>query len=180
MSTLDGLTTEDLNGIILKLNEEVEAFKSRVVFLEEENERLRTENEELRSRLGGGTSDTKLTTPDWVKSNRAERRKKERKNRGKWFGRRREEPTETMDHALETCPDCGRKLSGGTVHHSRQVVDVPVIPASITEHRVIARYCGVCGKTHMPKLDLAAAGEFRHRFRDYRASDSGVIPPHVQ
>ena len=156
MSTLDSLTREELISIILKLNEKMETLEQRVAHLEQENE-------ELRSRVGGGTPDAKPATPEWVKPNRAERRKKERKNRGKWFGRRRETPTEVVDHALDVCPDCGRKLSGGTMHHSRQVIDIPMTPATITEHRVIARYCGVCGKTHMPKLDLSDQVIGKHR-----------------
>lgn len=162
MSTFDRVRREELIGIIVEFKGKIEGLEGRVSALAEENERLRAENEELRSRLGGGTPDAKVT-PDWVKPNRAERRKKERKNRGKWFGRRRETPTEVVEHALDTCPDCGRKLSGGTEHHSRQVVDIPVMPASISEHRVIARYCGVCGKTYMPKLDLSGQVIGKHR-----------------
>jgi transposase len=157
VNTLDSLTREELIGIILRLNEKMETLEQRVGHLEQENE-------ELRSRLGGGgTPDAKSATPEWVKPNRAERRKNERKNRGKWFGRRRETPTETVDHALDRCPDCGRTLTGGTVHRSRQVIDIPVTPATITEHRVIARYCGVCGKIHMPKLDLTDQVIGKHR-----------------
>jgi len=161
VNEFDGLKKEELVGIALKLKERIEFLEQRMSVLEEENEclraenaSLRAENEELRSRLGGGTPDAK-PVPKWVKPNRAERRKSERKNRGKWCGRRRETPTEIVDHAHDACPDCGRKLSGGTVHHGRQVIEIPAVPAVITEHRAIARYCGVCKKIHVPKLDLS-------------------------
>ena len=144
VSTFDSLPREELITIVLELHDAVEALKDQVSALEEENE-------QLRSRLGGGGKEV----PSWVKANKPERRKKERKNRGKWYGRRRETPTEIVEHALERCPDCGRALTGGTVHHSRQVIEIPVTPVKIIEHRVIARYCGVCKKTHMPKLSLS-------------------------
>jgi transposase len=139
VSGLDDLTREELIGIILKLNERVTALES--------------ENEELRSRLGGGGK----ATPEWVKPNRKERREQERKDRKKRkysFVRRRDEPTEIVQHAVETCPDCGRRLSGGWVHKRRQVIEIPEVTALIIEHQAIARRCGVCGKTHIPKIDL--------------------------
>jgi len=114
---------------------------------------LEQENEALRSRLEGG--DKGKPAPFWVKPSRGERRKQERKKRVQSFVRRRESPTDVVEHALERCPDCGRKLSGGTVHHSRQVIEIPVVPAQVIEHQVVARYCGVCQKTVLPRLDLS-------------------------
>jgi len=154
VNDFDSLTRDELVAVILELRSALETLKEGMSALDEENERLRAENEELRTRLGGPKGGGKQT-PVWVKANRPERRKRGRKNRGKWFGRLRETPTEVVEHALERCPDCGRKLSGGTVHHSRQVIEIPETPVSVIEHRVIARYCGVCGKTHMPRLDLS-------------------------
>lgn len=151
MNEFDSLSREGLVEVILEQGQ-------TITQLQEEVARLRRENEELRSRLGGGKA-----APSWVKPNRPERKKKERKKRLKWFVRRRETPTEVVEHALETCPDCGRKLSGGTVHHSRQVIEIPATPVRIIEHQVIARYCGVCGKTHMPKLDLSGEVVETHR-----------------
>jgi len=162
VSRFDNLTREELIGIILKLSERMEMLEQRVSVLEKENEQLRAENEELRSRLGGGTPDAK-PIPEWVKPNRAERRKGSRKKREQSFTRRRETPTEVVEHALDSCQDCGRRLSGGTVHHSRHVIEIPAMPVSITEHRVIARYCGVCKKIQTPKLDLTGQVVGKHR-----------------
>lgn len=146
-----GTILEQHRGIV-QLQGAVEALKARVSALEKENE-------QLRSRLGGGGK----AAPHWVKPNRPQRRKKQRKKRQSCFVRRRETPTELVEHALEACPECGRRLSGGTVHHSRQVIEIPVTPVRIIEHRVIARYCGVCGKIRMPKLDLSGEVVGRHR-----------------
>jgi hypothetical protein len=38
---------------------------------------------------------------------------KPRKNRGHGFGRPRLPPTETVQHVLHQCPDCGTALAGG-------------------------------------------------------------------
>ena len=139
MSGLENLTREDLIAVILELRENIAA--------------LETENEELRSRLGGGGQ----STPEWVKPNRKERRAKERedrKTRKQSFVRRRDEPTEIVQHAVETCPDCGRRLSGGWLHKRRQVIEIPEVTVRVIEHQAIARKCGVCGKTHVPKMSL--------------------------
>lgn len=152
MSKFDGLTREELLGMVLDLRQSVDVLTERVCALE-------AENEELRSRLGGGGK----VVPSWVKANKPARIEKERKRRKKSFTRRRETPTEVVEHALEVCPDCGRKLGGGTEHHSRQVIEIPAAAAQVIEHQVIARYCGVCGKIYVPKLDLTGQVVGTHR-----------------
>jgi hypothetical protein len=151
VSEFDGLTREELLGIILELRRSVDVLTERVCALTKENE-------ELRSGLGGGK-----VIPSWVKANKPARIEKQRKRRHKAFVRRREIPTQVVEHALERCPDCGRPLSGGTEHHARQVIEIPVAPVRVIEHRMIARYCGVCKKTYMPKLDLSGEVVGTHR-----------------
>jgi transposase len=117
---------------------------------------LESEVEMLRSMLSGGGKGSSATP--FVKPNRQQRREQERSERKKRkssFGRRRETPTEVVEHAVDVCPDCGLKLSGGWVHGGRQVIEIPETPVRVIEHQLIARYCGVCGKRHIPKLDLS-------------------------
>ncbi len=137
---MDELTREELISIILELRE-------RVAVLERENA-------ELRARLGMGGGE-KPSTPEWVKPNRQERRAAERegrKKRGQAFTRKREIPTREVRHALDNCPDCGRKLSGGWIHSRRQVIEIPETPVEIIDHLLIARRCGVCEKEYIPTL----------------------------
>jgi len=140
---VDELTREELISIILELRE-------RVAVLE-------NENAELRAKLGiGGGSNP--STPEWVKANRAERRaaeRAERKKRKQSFARKCDIATREVRHAVENCPDCGRKLSGGWVVSKRQTIEIPQTPIEITDHVLIARTCGVCGKVHIPKLGAA-------------------------
>lgn len=116
---------------------------------------LEQENAELRSRLGG---DGGASAPEWVRPNRKQRRDAERqarKKRTQSFSRKRLVPTDIVYHALDTCPNCARKLSGGWEHDRRQVVDLPDARVRVTDNVRIARRCGVCGKRWIPKLELS-------------------------
>lgn len=149
---MDELTREELISIILELRE-------RVAALEEENA-------ELRAKLGMGGG-SKPSAPEWVKPNRAERReaeRAERKKRKHSFARKRDIATREVGHAVERCPDCGRKLSGGWVVGKRQTIEIPQTPIEITDHVLIARRCGYCGKVHIPKLSIADGVVGKQRF----------------
>lgn len=140
---VDELTREELISIILELRERVAA--------------LEKENAELRAKLGMGGG-SKGPTPEWVKPNRAERRAArfgERKKRKHSFARRRDKVTRQVLHAVESCPDCGRRLIGGWVSSTRQTIEIPETPIEIIEHVMITRRCGVCDKNHTPKLTVA-------------------------
>jgi hypothetical protein len=117
---------------------------------------LEAEVEMLRSMLSGGGKGS--SAAPFVKPSRQQRRdaeRAERKKRKQSFARKRDVPTEIIEHSISVCPDCGRKLSGGWVHARRQVIEIPETPIRIIEHLLIARRCGVCGKRHIPKLDLS-------------------------
>jgi transposase len=98
-----------------------------------------------------------------VKPNRPPREEKKRKKRSQSFSRRREEPTEVVDHAIERCPECGLHLSGGHVHRVRQVIEIPLAPVRIISHRVFGRWCGRCQKRRIATLDLTGQVVGRHR-----------------
>ena len=137
-----------------------------------ENELLRArlaaveaEVEMLRSMLSGGGKGS--SAAPFVKPNRKERREQEREERKKRkhsFVRRRETPTEVVDHAVDVCPDCGWKLSGGWVKRTREVIELPDIPVQVIEHRAIARRCGACGRVHVGKMDLSGQVVGKMRF----------------
>ncbi|MDM8000369.1 MAG: IS66 family transposase [Dehalococcoidia bacterium] len=151
MSGLADLTREELIELINAQHQEIEALKGEV--------------EMLRSILTGGGSGS--SAAPFVKPNRQQRReaeRKARKKRSQSFARKRDVPTETVEHAVDICPDCGRKLSGGWVHSRRQVVEIPETPIRVIEHLVIARRCGVCGKRVIPKLELSSQVVGKSRF----------------
>jgi transposase len=125
------------------LTAQVSALRARVAELEAENAQLRGK--------GGGM-------PSWVKANRPPREKKPRKRRLQACVRRREQPDEIQEHAVECCPDCGRRLAGGWLQSSRQVIEVTLPQVRVVEHRFVGRRCGVCGKRWLPKVNDVALG----------------------
>src|SRR3990172_1853805 len=141
MSGLDALTREELIEIVLRQQQEIEG--------------LRAEVDMLRSQLCGKTVGSGAAP--FIKPNRKERReaeREERKRRGQSFVRLRDVPTEEVRHAVDVCPDCGKRLEGGWEHSRRQTIEIPETPVRIIEHVLIARRCGICGKVHIPKLGV--------------------------
>ena len=57
-----------------------------------------------------------------------------RKPRPHGFARARMTPTHRPAPAMHNCPDCGTQLSGGWTHRTREVIDLPQVPAEVTEH----------------------------------------------
>lgn len=157
----DKYTIDDLIGMVLELQESNRVLKQENTALRLRTSKLEQENAELRAKLGGGKKGG--STPEWVKANTPEQPKKERKKRGTSHFRPRQTPTRIVEHAHDACPDCGRALSGGTVHHSRQVIDIPPVSVEVVEHRYISRHCGVCKKNYVPKADLIGEVIGTHR-----------------
>jgi len=142
VNALSSLSQAELIEIILQLRETVAALEARVAELEEENRKLCE---------GKGT-------PLAVRPSRPKREKKERKHRGRAFVRRREaEPTERRAHALEQCPQCGRRLHGGWEHGRREVIEV-VFQRRVIEHVFVGRWCGICQQRWVPTAESAGLG----------------------
>ena len=77
-----------------------------------------------------------------------------RKQRRHGFARPRMTPTHRVEHVVENCPDCGAHLSGGWTHRTREVIELPVVPAQVTEHVYIARTCPACRRRCTPPAEL--------------------------
>ena len=148
MSGLDELTREELIALVLKLHETVELQAKGIVELEAivqaQAERISALEEEV-SKLGGPKP-----KPAWVKANAAKTEKGPRKKRSSSFARHNLPATEVQYHAVETCPDCGRKLSGGSVKWQHQVLEIPEVHIEVIDHLFVERRCGVCGKRWTP------------------------------
>ena len=80
-----------------------------------------------------------------------------RKPRPHGFARQRMAPTHRVEHVLESCPQCGTGLAGGWVQRTREIIDLPLVPAQVTEHVFIARTCPVCEPRRTPQVDLGRA-----------------------
>jgi transposase len=77
-----------------------------------------------------------------------------RKRRGQQFVRYRMEPTTRIIHMVEHRPTCGLTLTGGTIKRTREVIEVPLVPAVVTEHVYLERRCPHCRTRQTPTVDL--------------------------
>src|SRR5829696_1265735 len=143
------------------------------MMLEQEVERLRTENQELKQHLAqvleqlaaaqqriAELEQQHVDPPPFVKPNRPKSTepKAKRKKRAPHHnhGRKRMTPTRSVEHALERCPDCHYRLQGVSLDYTREVIELPEPqPVDVIEHRIIKRFCPHCQRWHSPKLDLS-------------------------
>jgi len=84
-----------------------------------------------------------------------ERPVRARRRRARGFVRRRMAPTARRVHALACCPKCGAPLAGGTIKRTREVIEVPLAPAVVTEHVYLERRCPDCRRRCVPGPELA-------------------------
>lgn len=90
--------------------------------------------------------------------------KQPRKGRAQSFVRQRAEPTQRVFHAAQTCLTCGMILTGGSVKRTREVIEVPLMPATVTEHVYLERCCPHCRTRHTPAVDLVGQVVGKQRF----------------
>jgi transposase len=108
---------------------------------------------------GGGAAGT----PGLKPTRPPRRAPRPRQQRAHGFARRRMAPTHRVAHALARCPRCGEPLRGGTVKRTREVIEVPRVPAVVTEHAYVERRCRCCGHRAAPAPNLAGAVSGRQR-----------------
>ncbi len=89
---------------------------------------------------------------------------KERKRRERGYSRTRMAPMQRVIHAVERCPRCGLRLSGGSVKRRREVIEVPVTPAVVTEHVYLERCCPHCRTRQTPPVELIGEVVGKQRF----------------
>jgi len=152
MNELESLSREELMALAVEQRQTIAELAERIALLEAELERLR--------KGADGTN-----APHFVKPSRKAKEKKPRRKRGKSYVRRREEPTERVDHMPpEQCPCCGEKLSGRWEKRRRQVIEIPVMRARVIEHVFYASRCRGCGKEVVAKAspeELGVVGKQR-------------------
>ena len=86
-----------------------------------------------------------------------------RRPRRHGFSRQRMTPTRRVEHALDSCPECGAGLAGGWAQRTREVIDIPAVAAQATEHVFIARICPLCEQRRTPRADLAGVALGKQR-----------------
>ena len=86
-----------------------------------------------------------------------------RRPRRHGFSRQRMTPTRRVEHALDSCPECGSGLAGGWAQRTREAIDIPAVAAQATEHVFIARICPLCEQRRTPRADLAGVALGKQR-----------------
>lgn len=136
-------------GELIKL---IYELTERIELLESELARVKAE----KSQKDNNTPQTKI--PSWVKSNKKQKKKTIRKIRDTAYTRKKEVPTEQIFHAAESCSNCGDTLFGKpSVAYTHQVIDIPVVSYTVTEHVICRRWCLKCHKQVMPIVDLSGS-----------------------
>src|SRR6266446_8213751 len=101
----------------------------KITLLEGEIARLK---EKLHEK--GKTDGSSTNIPSFVKANKKKKKVKKRKLRATAYTRKKEIPTETIFHTEDSCTDCGGNLGKPTVAYTRQIIDLPMIAYTVTEH----------------------------------------------
>jgi hypothetical protein len=101
------------------------------------------------------SSKDSLNPPSFVKANRKNNKKKVRKKREQAYTRKKEIPTKRVFHTANSCTNCGGLLGKPTVSYTRQVIDLPIVSYTVTEHVVFKRWCYACKECIQPKVNLS-------------------------
>lgn len=153
MSTPD---VESLTRLVVELTSRLDATEKKINEQQAEIIQLRTENAELRARLGMNSSNSSQPPsadgPAVGPTPRSLRRRSGRKPGGQ-SGHpgttltQIAEPDQVISHAPDVCHDCGRHLDATCDQDTirRQVFDIPLPRVVVTEHHLTSRRCP-CGK----------------------------------
>lgn len=104
----------------------------------------------------------KTPPPSFVKANVVKPQDGEKQPRKKRDpkhnrARRREEPTQIVEHRITSCRVCSSRLGGVSVARRRQVIELPPPPAiEVTEHVVYHGWWSECGTWREAPLDVSA------------------------
>jgi hypothetical protein len=149
---LETASREQLLALIAKLLESL-------AFLQAANAELQARVAELEAKLQAAEGRTPSGTPSTMPGHKPtvvapKPERPPRRRRAHGFSRPRMAPTATVAHALDRCPHCGDALAGGWVKRRREVIEVAVAPATVTEHVYVERQCARCGRRSTPKPEL--------------------------
>ena len=148
---LTELSKSQLIAIIYDFYDHIQLLQTRIIDLEG------------KLSAKGKSAAPKKGIPSWVKMNVKSKEKELRKKRFGTYVRMKDTPTNTVFHSHEKCPECDGVLGLPSVAYSRQIIDIPILPATITEHIIFKRYCASCKERFYPKPDLTSSVVGSHR-----------------
>ena len=132
---------------VVQLRAELVEARTLIARLQEELERLRGERTDPPPFIKPNTPQPK------DKGEKHPRRKRAKDQNG---ARRRDTPTQTVQHKLEQCPTCAYPLRHARLAGQRQVIELPPPQqVEITEHQLYKSWCARCSKWHYSSVDLS-------------------------
>lgn len=143
--------------VIERQQAQIVAQQAEIAHLVARIEELEAELAALRGAGGGGP--LRPSRPP-----RPPRKSGPRRKRPHAFTRPRSIATQQVTHAIDRCPDCGCVLRGGSVKRHREVIEIALAPATITDHQLVERVCPLCRKRCVPRLGPGDGVVGQHRF----------------
>lgn len=118
---------------------------------------------ELKKRIAQLERKLPPNLPFHLKPSMTPKQKKGRKSRAYGYARTRDYPTHVVKHAYSHCPDCGNRVYQGWLKQKRQIINIPLSPATITEHQTFEHWCDTCKKKVAPRINLSDQVLGNHR-----------------
>ena len=161
MSALESAPREDLLALIALLQKQVSLLEEQNAALAAEAERLNQRVAELERRLSQNSGNSSLPpSADQFEHPKKPLKPSSRRRRGRQPGAPGsaltlvEHPDKIVNHRLKVCGRCARHLAKPTPSLGfvrRQVTDIPLTSATVTEHRLHTVRCR-CGRSTTAKV----------------------------
>ncbi len=154
------------DNLILQLRETIRQQQEVILRHQGVIEQLQAKVGQLERQIGQvepGKGKPKGMPGNKLEATKAPPEKAPRKKRERNFVRVRSVRTHRVEHAVSECVGCGMRLTHGSVKRTREVIEVPLLPATITEHVFIERRCFNCGKRCVPKEVLGDVAKGKSR-----------------
>jgi transposase len=153
---------EDLIGLILAQRETIAQQQALLARQQQELAAAQATTQQLAQRVGelaarvreleerDGSGKPKGLAGNKLLPAKPPKPQQPRKKRAHNVARRRMVPTARVVHAVAVCPACGLGLCGGAVKRTREVIELVVAPAIVTEHVYLERRCRQCQRDWVP------------------------------
>jgi len=153
----DNQTISKLQNQVAELIKAVEALTTKVAVLTKENVSLRERLAKYENPKNSGNSSVAPSQDPFRKTKSL--REKSNKPQGGQKGHKGSKlkmtssPDSIINHDIGQCNCCGNSLEQAAEgYDARQIFDIPPIKIHVTEHRILHKTCGGCGKLNKAKF----------------------------